>query len=134
LARQLRTRWLEVAGQVRTQARSLLLSAEQSGVSHRRVVEQLLPARAELLERTQREFNAMLLGVFELLQAKRAHIQAQKAEVRWHREQLIATTRLEQLLAGSLPLPTQTSALSFPGLPLGGPAGGTLNTPGHGAH
>ncbi len=90
----------DVAVTLRAGARNAAtrLSAKREAVLRYQRV--LLPLKQQVLDQTQLEYNAMLVGLFQLLQAKRAQVQTAAAYVDQHREYWIARTNVEQLLAG----------------------------------
>ena len=63
----------------------------------------LLPLRERIVHETQLQYNAMQLGVFELLRAREQQIQAAMAYVDTLLDYWLARTDLEQLLSGRLP-------------------------------
>ena len=63
----------------------------------------LLPLRHEILVQTQLEYNAMQVGVFQLLAARRDEIEASRMYVEALRDYWIARARVEQALAGRMP-------------------------------
>ena len=63
----------------------------------------LLPLRERIVHETQLQYNAMQLGVFELLRAREQQIQAAIAYVDTLLDYWLARTDLEQLLSGRLP-------------------------------
>ena len=63
----------------------------------------LLPLRERIVHETQLHYNAMQLGVFELLRAREQQIQAAVAYVDTLLDYWLARTDLEQLLSGRLP-------------------------------
>jgi outer membrane protein TolC len=63
----------------------------------------LLPLRQQITNETQLQFNAMNIGVFQLLQAKRDQMEAARAYVELLREYWTARATADQLLAGRLP-------------------------------
>jgi cobalt-zinc-cadmium efflux system outer membrane protein len=65
----------------------------------------LLPLRERIVRETQLQYNAMQLGVFELLRAREQQIQAAIAYVDTLLDYWLARTELEQLLSGRLPSP-----------------------------
>ncbi|HWA70707.1 MAG TPA: TolC family protein [Polyangiaceae bacterium] len=93
----------DVAIRLRAAARATAarLSAARGSAAHYRNV--LLPLRARILEASEAEYNAMGIGVFQLLEAKRAQIQAGGAFVELLRDYWLARADAEQLLAGRLP-------------------------------
>jgi outer membrane protein, heavy metal efflux system len=65
----------------------------------------LLPLRERIVRETQLQYNAMQLGVFDLLRAREQQIQAALAYVETLLDYWLARTELEQLLSGRLPSP-----------------------------
>jgi cobalt-zinc-cadmium efflux system outer membrane protein len=65
----------------------------------------LLPLRERIVNETQLQYNAMQLGVFDLLQAREQQIQAAIAYVGTLRDYWLARTELGQMLSGRLPSP-----------------------------
>ena len=63
----------------------------------------LLPLRERIVSETQLQYNAMQLGVFELLRAREQQIQAAIAYIETLRDYWLARTDLGQLLSGRLP-------------------------------
>ncbi len=89
---------VEIRSEVRT-ARSQLTAARERAEYYHDVV---LPRRARIVEQTQREYNFMLAGVFQLLQAKQSEIDAQREFLEARRDYWVARTELEHALGGSL--------------------------------
>ncbi|MGK4007595.1 TolC family protein [Sorangium sp. So ce1036] len=79
------------------EARSRLASAHARARHYRRVI---LPARKRVLEQTLLQYNAMHVGVFELLAARRAELDAELAAVETLREFWTAKAAFDALLAG----------------------------------
>jgi cobalt-zinc-cadmium efflux system outer membrane protein len=63
----------------------------------------LLPLREQIMDQTQRQFNAMQIGAFGLLAAKREQIETGRAYIAALREYWLARADLSHLLAGGLP-------------------------------
>jgi outer membrane protein, heavy metal efflux system len=63
----------------------------------------LLPLRERIVTETQLAYNAMSVGVFQLLESKREQIQAGRAYVEALRGYWAAQAEVDQLLAGRLP-------------------------------
>ncbi len=63
----------------------------------------LLPLRERIVEETQLQYNAMQVGAFQLLQAKRDQIQAGADYVGSIRDYWIARARLDHVLSGRMP-------------------------------
>jgi multidrug efflux system outer membrane protein len=95
-----RHRWWQSAVEVRSFSRSgafaLLAAAEQA--EHARNV--LLPLAAELLDLTVRDWNAMMAGPFELLDARRGQLTAALHDVESRREYWLAALQVEHLRRG----------------------------------
>lgn len=79
------------------EARNRLVSAHARARHYQRVV---VPARKRVLEQALLQYNAMQVGVFQLLQARREQLDAELAEVETRREYWTAKAAFEALLAG----------------------------------
>ena len=102
-----------LAVQIRSEVRSAwarLEAARSRAVYTERVV---LPLRTQILDETQLEYNGMLVGVYQLLQAKRDEIEAGGASVEALRAYWVSRVQLERALGTSLPI---ESAPSTPAL------------------
>jgi len=116
--------YTDTAVRVRATARGTvarLRAASESAEYYRTV---LLPLRQQIVENTQLEYNAMTVGVFQLLQAKRDQISAAAGYVDLLREYWTLRAEVDQLVAGRLPrssLGDASAALSLePGRGIGG--------------
>lgn len=92
-----------LAVQIRSMARRVrdrLQGARNRALYYRDVV---LPLRERILNETQLQYNAMQLGVFELLQAQERQIQAAVAYIEAQLAYWLARTDLDHLLSGRLP-------------------------------
>ena len=63
----------------------------------------LLPLLERIVNETQLQYNAMQLGVFDLLRVREQQIQAAIAYIETLRDYWLARTDLDQLLSGCLP-------------------------------
>jgi len=101
--RQQRHRYADVAVALRASARSAVvqLAAKRETLLYYERV--LLPLKQQVVDQSQLEYNAMLIGLFQLLQAKRDQVQTAAAYVEHQRDYWIARTNAEQLLAGRRP-------------------------------
>ncbi|WP_437814549.1 TolC family protein [Sorangium sp. So ce1078] len=79
------------------EAQSRLTSAHARARHYERV---LLPARKRVLEQTLLQYNAMQVGVFQLLSARREQLDAELAAVEALREHWTAKAAFDALLAG----------------------------------
>jgi cobalt-zinc-cadmium efflux system outer membrane protein len=62
----------------------------------------MLPLRREITEGFQRQNNAMLVGAFALLAAKREEVEAGRAYIEAVRDYWVARARVEALMAGRM--------------------------------
>ncbi|HUR27086.1 MAG TPA: TolC family protein [Planctomycetota bacterium] len=97
--REYAARVLEVRSEVR-RARSQMLSARRTVERFRDV---LLPLREQIVQDTLLRYNGMLVGVFELLQAKKEAVHAGTEYVRALQEYWTARTELEHAVGGRMP-------------------------------
>ena len=98
LEQQYRARAVLIRSAVRT-ARNELMIADRR-VQHYRDV--LLPLREQIIEETQRQYNAMELGVFQLIAARRDQVRTAQEYVIALREYWHARATMDQILAGRL--------------------------------
>ena len=104
--RQLEVLTINVQADVR-QARDWLLASRELARYYR---ETLLPQRVRILDLTQRQYNMMLMGTYDLLIAKQSEVSTERAYVETWRDYWLARTQLERAVGGSL-------SLSVPPLP-----------------
>lgn len=112
-ARQQRKLYADAAVRIRSAVRSVssrLQATTDSADYYKRV---LLPLRERIVSGTQLEYNAMSVGIFQLLQAKRDQIETARAYVELLRDYWTLRAQAEQLLAGRLP--RGASSLGAPG-------------------
>jgi cobalt-zinc-cadmium efflux system outer membrane protein len=105
LLRQARRRYEAAAVEARSQVRAAyarMLAARQRAEYYRR---QVLPLYGRILEQTERQYNAMQVGVFALLQAKQSQIDAGRSYIEALRDYWVARTELEKAVGGRLPGP-----------------------------
>ena len=81
-------------------ASAKLALARRNGEQYR---ESLLPVRAAVLEQAQLEYNGMQIGLYELLSAKQAQVDAVRAYIQTVRDYWIARAELERALGGRVP-------------------------------
>lgn len=89
------------------EARQQLLAARQATETYRDV---LLPQRWRILDETQRRYNMMLEGVYELIQARQLHLEAEQRYVESWGDYWIARSDLDRAVGGALPAAPQTRA------------------------
>jgi cobalt-zinc-cadmium efflux system outer membrane protein len=98
LEQQYRARAVRIRAAVRTARNDLLIAVRR--VDHYRDV--LLPLREQIVEQTQRQYNAMELGVFQLIVARQDQVRTAQEYVIALREYWHARATLDQILAGRL--------------------------------
>lgn len=94
--------YTDLAVRLRATARmaATRLSTAREGVVFYRDV--LLPSKQKIVDETLLQYNAMSVGAFQLLQAKRDQIETARGFIEQLLEYWIARTRAEQLLSGRL--------------------------------
>lgn len=120
--------YTDLAVRLRHAARSAYLESTTSGENSRFLREVVIPLRSRVTERTQLQFNAMQLGVFQLLEARRQELDAARRYVESSRDHWIARSRLEALLFGRLP--EMRFGIATPS----GGASGRVGSGGNGGH
>jgi len=102
---ELRREWKEylaLAVEIRSETRTAVYRmklARQQALYYMNV---MLPLRNRITNETQQRYNAMLVGVFELLQAKQHEIEAGAHYIRELQNYWIARAELEQILSGRI--------------------------------
>ena len=96
--RQLEQLAIEIRSEVRL-ARDRLIGSRALVETHEGT---LLPKRREVLEQTLLHYNMMLLGVYDLLLARREETEAGQAATAARRDYWIARVRLERAVGGEL--------------------------------
>lgn len=123
--RQGERRLMELSVNTRSEvraARARLLALRLVADRYRRVV---LPLREKVVEQSQLQYNAMQIGLFQLLSAKREQVDAYQGYIEAVRDYWMARADLEQLVGGRLregsaaptPSPSQPSQRVPPGPP-----------------
>jgi cobalt-zinc-cadmium efflux system outer membrane protein len=90
---------VEVRSQVRTAWRQMQAAHDRAEEYRTAIV----PLRQKIVEQTQLQYNGMLVGVFQLLDAKQNEIDANREYVASLREYWLARTGLQKALGGRLP-------------------------------
>lgn len=112
---QLRDRYIATAVEIRAAvraARNRAISAQERARHYR---ELLLPARQEVLKQTLLQYNAMQVGVFQLLQARRDQLDTARMYIDTLREYWRTRAELEKILAGHLGSATDPMSSEEPG-------------------
>jgi cobalt-zinc-cadmium efflux system outer membrane protein len=105
--------YYSTAVRIRAVVRTLYaqLQAARSRTTH--LQEVILPLKQLIVEESQKQFNAMQLSAFDLLQAKNDELLTQLQQVQALRDYWIAYSRLQLALSGRLVQTEQTSTNSF---------------------
>lgn len=98
-------RYRALAVEVRSQVRKAWTRMESARRRAAHYPAVLLPLRRQIIEETQREYNAMLAGVYQLLQAKRDEVETGRGYVETLTEYWVARAELERAVGGALPAP-----------------------------
>lgn len=112
-----------LAVQIRSRARASanrLIQARSRAIFLR---DEVLPLRKEILDQTQLQFNAMQIGVFQLLQVKRDQIEAGRQYIETLRDYWRSRAAVELTLAGVSPSNGGPAALEDTGEPDGQASG-----------
>lgn len=98
--RRLQDGYLADAVRIRSDVRAVAsrILALTARAEHYRTV--LIPLRRELVEDTQKQYNGMQVGAFQLLQAKQQEIEAGRQYIETLQDYWLARTELDQLLSG----------------------------------
>lgn len=99
---QLRDRYVATAVEIRAAARAARNRAKSAQERARHYREVLLPARQEVIAQTVLQYNAMQIGVFQLLQARRDQLDTGRMYIETLREYWQTRAELDQILAGRL--------------------------------
>ena len=93
---------------VRLRAAARVAAAELAAARDRVIYSRdvLLPLRQKVVDETQLQYNAMLVGVFQLLQARREQIETGVMYIDQLREYWEARSHVEQLMAGRMADPS----------------------------
>jgi cobalt-zinc-cadmium efflux system outer membrane protein len=100
--RRQRASYAHTAARIRAAVRSATarLVAARTNANYYRTV--LVPLRLQIVNDTELEYNAMVAGVFQLLQAKRDQIETARAYVEQLRDYWTARSDVDELAAGRL--------------------------------
>jgi outer membrane protein TolC len=107
-ANQQRKLFSDAAVRIRSTARSVASRLEATAESADYYKRVLMPLRERIVNGTQLEYNAMSVGIFQLLQAKREQIETARAYVELLRDYWTLRAQAEKLLAGRLPSSTNS--------------------------
>ena len=101
--RQSRARYaalaVEIRGEIRRKRNTLIATRQRAEY----LAAVLVPLQHQIVHQSQLQFNAMSIGVFQLLEAKRAEIEAGRDYVQALQDYWVARAELEQAVGGKLP-------------------------------
>lgn len=103
---QVRRQWEEysaLAVEVRSHAREALAQVRYERQRAQYYYRLMVPLRHRITDQTQLRYNAMFMGIFQLLDAKEQEINAGERYVEALRDYWVARSELEQILRGRLP-------------------------------
>jgi cobalt-zinc-cadmium efflux system outer membrane protein len=92
----------DIAIRTRSASRAAIVRLETTAQMAQHYRDVILPLRGQVVEQTQLQYNAMSIGVFELLQAKNMEISAHLTYLDVLREYWTLRLDVDQLLAGGL--------------------------------
>jgi outer membrane protein TolC len=98
-------RYYGLAVEIRSAAREAASRIESAHARARQYQDVIVPAQRRVSEQTLLQYNAMQLGIFALLQARREQLDVELAYVDTLREYWSAAAELDALLAGHRPTP-----------------------------
>jgi len=101
---------------LRSGARALYQRLETARRRAEHVRDVVLPLNNQIVSETLLQYNAMQLGVFELLMAKRSQVAAGLQFIETRRDYWLVRTEVEQLLSGHLGETSATPRWSMPGM------------------
>jgi cobalt-zinc-cadmium efflux system outer membrane protein len=99
----LAARMVDVRSEVR-EARGRLLYAREAVERYRR---EIVPARERVVALSQEQYSAMLLGVFQLVEAKQSELGAYRAYIDSVRDYWVARAELEHAVGARVPVVTE---------------------------
>ena len=110
--RQAQQQLVALEAEIRSEVRSGITRLKAARQTAEWYQQDLIPTRERIVAETQKHVNYMLLGVFQLLQAKRDEVNADREHVEALRDYWIAFAELERAVGGRLPLPEEGAASS----------------------
>ncbi|MDB5334340.1 MAG: outer rane efflux protein, partial [Phycisphaerales bacterium] len=125
MLRQSEARYAALAIDVRSQVRSARTRMLHARAKVELYRAEILPLAEQQLQQSELHYNAMFIGVFRLLQAKREQIDAGRQYIEALNDYWTARAQLERAVGGKLPPAVQsttTQATTEPSLPSPAPA------------
>lgn len=99
--RQAQERYAAVAVEIRAESRAVHRRVTLLYAQAQHYVQVVLTLRHQIVEETQKQYNAMQVGAFQLLQAKQQEIEAGAAYVATLRDYWLARTDADQIASGA---------------------------------
>ncbi|MCE9592089.1 MAG: TolC family protein [Planctomycetes bacterium] len=93
----------EALVRVRAAARSAVIQLHAAHAKAVKYRDAIVPRRHNITEETQKEYNGMLVGVLQLLDARRQEIDAGRRSVEALRDYWVARARFDSILSGRIP-------------------------------
>lgn len=110
--RQAQDRFVASATQARSQVRAAFVRMHVARNRAMNFQRNVVPLRQQIVEQTQRQYNGMLVGIFQLIQAKQGEIEANKSYVASLLDFWIASTELDRAIGGPLVASAPTTQTS----------------------
>lgn len=105
--REAQKRYIALALQIRSEVRTARNSMLAARARAEYAKKTLLPISQQVVQQTQLEYNAMLVGVYNLISAKKEEIEAGSTYVASLKEYWIAKSALEKAVGGSFQMATE---------------------------
>ncbi|HEX5241735.1 MAG TPA: TolC family protein [Tepidisphaeraceae bacterium] len=112
--RQSQERYLALAVEIRAQVRAARAHMLNARIAAQFYHDEILPTQQKVIDQTQLRYNGMLVGVFQLLQAKRDEIDAAAQYVEELRTYWRSRAELERAIGGPLPVEHSKSSATRP--------------------
>lgn len=101
--RQSQRHYQAMAVEVRSEVRRARNRMAADRIQAERYASVILPVRHQIVEQTQLQYNGMLVGVFQLLEARQGEIEAGRGYVESLRDYWMARAELKRAVGGRLP-------------------------------
>ncbi len=101
--RQSQRHYQAMAVEVRSEVRHARNRMAADRILAERYASVILPARHQIVEQSQLQYNGMLLGIFQLLEARQGEIEAGRGYVESLRDYWIARAELKRAVGGQFP-------------------------------
>lgn len=102
---------------IRSQAREAAARVRATHAFASHLQNAILPLHTTLLAETQKHYNGMLVGIYDLLLARQQQLQAARQSIEAIRDYWLAVVELERVSGGALPPATPIAATASPPQP-----------------